>query len=159
MRVWAILLPLLLAEVSGSPLQAQSLPAWSFTDLAQDSLSVLWARSVAERKEEVACIGGTVGSDTVHVHRALPLAFPQSDSLTADAERSLAACGPPEWIGTAHTHIRSTDDPTPAPRFSPADRVVMSLWSNRWSRAGAFCVLYSEKAAHCEVYPPQSPHR
>jgi hypothetical protein len=103
----------------------------------------------------VACLGGTIGADTVHVDRALPLAS-ASDSLTADAELSLSDCGPPDWVGTAHTHIRSTDGEEPASRFSAADRTVMSLWSTRWGRAGAFCVLYSEKRAHCEVFPPAS---
>lgn len=133
---------------------AQALPKWTFARGAQDSLSALWARSVAGRREEVACLGGLIDSDTVRIDRALPLPIPDSDSLSADAQESLAACGSPDWLGAAHTHIRSTDDPSPAPRFSPADRVVMSLWSNRWGRAGGFCVLYSEKAAHCEVYPP-----
>ncbi len=147
---WGLLLGLLVVP----SLEGQSLPEWSFARPAQDSLAVLWSRSQAERRETVACVGGTIGVDSVWIERALPLAFPQSDSLTADAEKSLAACGQPDWIGTAHTHIRSTDDPSPAPRFSAADRIVMSLWSQRWGRAGAFCVLYSEKAAHCEVYPP-----
>lgn len=145
-----------MAGVSGGRLHSQSPPSWTFTRPAQDSLAALWSRSLLEQREEVACLGGTVGSDTVRVERALPLRFPRSDSLTADAEHSLDACGRPEWIGTAHTHIRSTDDPSPAPRFSPADRIVMSLWSGRWGGPGAFCVLYSEKAAHCEVYPPEA---
>lgn len=155
MRYRVTALAVLAGSLVVSKVESQVLPGWSFTRVAQDSLASLWSGSLAERREAVACIGGVIGSDSVWVDRALPLAFPQSDSLTADAERSLALCGPPDWIGTAHTHIRSTDDPSPAPRFSPADRVVMSLWSNRWSRAGAFCVLYSEKKAHCEVYPPQ----
>ncbi len=158
MRIVAIAL-LLSAASSAQAGYAQSLPKWTFAREAQDSLSALWSRSVGGRREEVACLGGSIESDTVHIDRALPLAFPDSDSLSADAQESLAACGSPDWLGAAHTHIRSTDDPSPAPRFSPADRVVMSLWSNRWGRAGGFCVLYSEKAAHCEVYPPaRRPH-
>ena len=31
----------------------------------------------------------------------------------------------------------------------------MSEWSKRNGRAGAFCVLYSPKGAHCEVWPPR----
>lgn len=149
----------LLAGPSGGRLYSQSQPSWTFGREAQDSLAALWSRSILERREEVACLGGAVASDTVRVERALPLAFRQSDSLTADAEHSLDACGSPEWIGTVHTHVRSTDDPAPAPRFSPADRIVMSLWSGRWGGPGAFCVLYSEKSAHCEVYPPQAAPR
>ena len=148
-------LALLLALLGDTEARAQSLPAWNFTRIAEDSLVALWSRSVAERREVVACLGGIVGSDTVQVGRALPLVLARADSLTAAAEPSLATCAPPEWIGTAHTHVRSTDADEPAPRFSPADRGVMSLWSTRWSRAGAFCVLYSDKRAHCEVYPPQ----
>ena len=132
-----------------------ALPAWKVAPAAEDSLKVLWARSVAARREAVACLGGTVGPDTVYIERALPLPSP-SDSLTADAELSLSDCGPPEWVGTAHTHVRSTDGEEPATQFSPGDRTVMSLWSTRWGRSGAFCVLYSEKRAHCEVYPPAS---
>lgn len=151
-RAWIAIA--VLASLCASSAHSQVLPAWTFTHAAQDSLAALWSRSLQHRREEVACLGGMLLTDTVRVELALPLPYAQSDSLTADAERSLATCGPPQWIGTAHTHVRSTDDPSPAPRFSPADRVVMSLWSGRWGRAGGFCVLYSERAAHCEVYPP-----
>lgn len=134
--------------------QSPRLPAWRVAPSAEDSLKALWARSIADRREAVACLGGTVTPDTVHVTDALPLAEATADSLTADAQVSLTDCGPPRWIGTAHTHVRATDSDQPAPRFSASDRTVMSLWSTRWGRPGAFCVLYSEKRAHCEVYPP-----
>jgi hypothetical protein len=100
---------------------------------------------------------GRLGTDTVFVDRAILLDDAPGDSLNAPAELSLATCGPPTWIGTVHTHVRSTDDPAPAPRFSGSDRVVMSVWSVRWRSKGAFCVLYSDRGAHCEVYPPGRP--
>ena len=154
-RVVAVLA--LLAAAGGSaPPPAAELPAWRVAPAAEDSLKALWARSIAARREAVACLGGVIGPDTVHVTSALPLAGSPADSLTADAQLSLTDCGPPRWIGTAHTHVRSTDGDEPATRFSPSDRTVMSLWSTRWGRQGAFCVVYSEKRAHCEVYPPTS---
>lgn len=131
-------------------------PGWRVTPAAEDSLKVLWARSVAERKEAVACLGGTIGEDTVYLEAARPLPGVDADSLSANAELSLSDCGPPAWIGLAHTHVRSTDADEPANRFSAQDRTVMSLWATRWGRQGAFCVLYSARRAHCEVYPPVS---
>ena len=83
----------------------------------------------------------------------------ESDSLTASAQASLGECAAPEWMGTVHTHVRSTDSDDPAPRFSPGDRTVMSEWSKRNRRAGAFCVLYSRKGAHCEVWPSRAEPR
>lgn len=153
------LLAVLALGGSSASLVRSSLPAWRVAPAAEDSLKALWARSIATRREAVACLGGVLGPDTVHVTSALPLGEAPADSLTADAELSLTDCGPPRWIGTAHTHVRSTDGEEPATRFSPSDRTVMSLWSTRWGRQGAFCVLYSEKRAHCEVYPPASKPR
>lgn len=154
-RAGAVCALLALGSTALSP-RGPDLPAWRIAPPAEDSLKALWARSIATRREAVACLGGVIGSDTVHVTSALPLADAPADSLTADAQLSLSDCGPPRWIGTAHTHVRSTDGDEPATRFSPSDRTVMSLWSTRWGRQGAFCVLYSEKRAHCEVYPPGS---
>lgn len=137
-----------------SPAAAQGLPTWVLAPEAKDSLARLWEQSIAEQREEVACLGGTIGADTVTVTAVHPLAAARGDSLNAPAEFSIATCAPPAWIGTVHTHVRSTDDPRPAPRFSPDDRVVMSVWSARWRSQGAFCVLYSDRGAHCELYPP-----
>jgi hypothetical protein len=135
-------------------LPAQGLPAWVIDPPAKDSLGRLWAESISANREHVGCLGGTLGPDTVRVERVILLDAAPGDSLNAPAELSLATCAPPQWIGTVHTHVRSTDDPSPAPRFSGGDRVVMSVWSGKWRSRGAFCVLYSDRGAHCEVYPP-----
>lgn len=128
------------------------LPTWVIDSTAGPVLKQLWQESVAARAERVACLGGTIGADTVRITAAAPVAT-AADSLGAGAEASLAQCAPPRWIGTVHTHIRSTDDSEPVGRFSPGDRAVMSAWVERWGRKGAFCLLHSPKAAHCEVYP------
>ncbi len=148
---------LLLLSLVPSILPAQSLPRWVIAPEAKDSLARLWAESIAAHREHVGCLGGRLGTDTVFVDRAMLLDDAPGDSLNAPAELSLATCGPPTWIGTVHSHVRSTDDPAPAPRFSGSDRVVMSVWSVRWRSKGAFCVLYSDRGAHCEVYPPGRP--
>lgn len=147
----------LLVALAPSILPAQSLPKWVVAPEAKDSLARLWTESIATQREHVGCLGGRLGPDTVFVDRALLLDDAPGDSLNASAELSLATCGPPAWIGTVHSHVRSTDDPAPAPRFSGSDRVVMSVWSERWRSKGAFCVLYSDRGAHCEVYPPGRP--
>jgi hypothetical protein len=134
-------------------------PTWVMGAAAKPALSALWTRSVGEGRERVACMGGTIAGDTVHVARIEDVNVADADSLTAGAAHSIDECGPPKWFGTVHTHVRSTDDPSPAPRFSPGDRTVMSEWSRRWSRSGAFCVLYSAKSAHCELYPPRGEPR
>ncbi|MDZ4864721.1 MAG: hypothetical protein SGJ01_14920 [Gemmatimonadota bacterium] len=134
-------------------------PAWVFEREAGVTIRSVWDASVLAQQERVACLAGTVGPDTVVVAAAGPLEPREADSLTANAEGSLEQCGPPLWIGTIHTHVRSTDDPSPAPHFSGQDRVVMSLWASRWRRPGAFCVAYGPRSAHCEVYPLRSPAR
>lgn len=152
-RPFTLLLPtsLLLAAVAWSVQPA----AFVFDGAAKPTLRSLWSTSLVTRREQVACLGGVIERDTVRVTRAFVLPDLDGDSLSASAEASLEACGAPEWIGTAHTHIRATDGDEPPARFSSGDRAVMSAWSARWSRPGAFCVLYSEKGAHCEVYPPR----
>lgn len=148
---------ILLLCLAPSILPAQSLPRWVIAPEAKDSLARLWAESIAVQREHVGCLGGRIDVDTVFVERVILLEAAAGDSLNAPAELSLATCGPPGWIGTVHSHVRSTDDPAPAPRFSGSDRVVMSVWSERWRSKGAFCVLYSDRGAHCEVYPPGRP--
>jgi hypothetical protein len=129
------------------------LPAWQLSDDAKAGFEEIWDSSVAERRERVGCMGGVITPDTVHIVRVRLLADGESDSLTASAELSLGECAAPEWIGTVHTHLRATDGDDPPPRFSPGDRTVMSAWSRRYGRQGAFCVLYSTRGAHCEVWP------
>ncbi len=128
--------------------------AWVIGDQPKAALQQLWATSITTRREQVACMGGTIGPDTVLVRRVQPV-DELSDSLTASADRSLTECAPPQWIGTVHSHVRSTDDDAPADRFSPGDRAVMSEWTTRWGGQGAFCLVYSERNLHCEVYPPR----
>lgn len=128
--------------------------AWVMGPQAKLALQQLWANTLTLRQEQVACLGGMLTQDSVLVNRLQPVAEP-SDSLMASADLSLATCAPPEWIGTVHTHVRSTDDDDPARRFSGDDRRVMSTWARRWGGQGAFCVVYSERNMHCEVYPPR----
>ncbi len=139
------------ATVCPVVVQAQ-LPTWVIDSAARPVLKQLWASSVAAPAERVACLAGSIAPDTVWITDAMLLAG-AGESLGAGGEASLAECGPPRWIGTVHTHIRSTDDPEPVARFSPGDRAVMSTWASRWGRKGAFCILHSATAAHCEVYP------
>ncbi len=141
------------------PLAAQAQPGWSLAQAAKNGFADLWDASVADRREYVACLGGWLEGDTVHVTEVLPLEVAQADSLTAEAQESIEVCGPPDWIGTVHTHIRSTDDDRPSGFFSPSDRAVMSAWVARWRQQGAFCLLHSDQAAKCEVYPPGTPLR
>jgi hypothetical protein len=121
-------------------------------------LASLWTESLAAREERVGCLGGRITPDTVHVDSARALPTATVDSLSADGRPSIEGCGLPAWFGSVHTHIRSTDDTSPVARFSPGDRTVMSLWVERWGRRGAFCVLHSAHAAHCELYPAQLGH-
>ncbi len=149
-----MLLPLLFAA---GPLHAQDQPFWSLGLGVGDSLRAVWEQSLSERREGVACLAGSVAPDTIRITLVRPLVVAGADSLTADAEQSLAACGPPRWIGTVHTHVRSTDSELPVSRFSSGDRAVMSAWRSRWGRRGAFCVVYSEMGMHCEIWPPPLP--
>lgn len=121
-------------------------------------LAALWADSRTARQERVGCIAGRIAAETVYVDSARLLVTDRTDSLTADGRPSIERCDAPAWFGSVHSHIRSTDDSAPVGRFSPGDRIVMSLWVARWNRRGAFCVLYSEHDAHCEVYPPGELH-
>ncbi len=151
--VRALALPAVLLCLPVRNVTAQQ-AAWVMGPEAKLALQQLWATSLTMRREQVACLGGTIGPDTVLVTRLRPVQEP-SDSLTASAQQSLATCARPEWIGTVHSHVRSTDDESPASRFSPGDRAVMSEWTTRWGGQGAFCLVYSERSMHCEVYPPR----
>ena len=132
---------------------------WQLSDAAMAGFKTIWTTSVDERRERVGCMSGSIEGDTVYVARVKLLPHGPSDSLTAAAEISLAECAAPEWIGTVHTHVRSTDSEEPVARFSPGDRAVMSEWARRYEQAGAFCVLYSAKGAHCETWPPRTAPR
>jgi hypothetical protein len=150
---------MLAAVVPGGIARAQGPAAFDLGPAARQGFAALWKASVAEGRERVACLGGTLEGDTVHVSAVRALPADSADDLNAGAEASLAGCGPPEWVGTVHTHVRSIDDPSPSPYFSPGDRTVMSAWAERWKGAGAFCLLYSARAAKCEVYPPRQAPR
>ncbi len=134
-------------------------PSWSLSAEAKAGFREIWNTSVAERRERVACLGGAITDDTVHVDRVRLLPDGEADSLTASAAVSLSECAAPGWIGTVHTHVRATDSDEPVARFSPGDRAVMSEWSKRYGRPGAFCVLHSARRAHCEVWPPRDEPR
>jgi hypothetical protein len=64
---------------------------------------------------------------------------------------SVEQCGPPKWSGTVHTHIALYSDNSPSTRFSGQDRVAMRLWYDRWQSDGVFCLIYSNRDAHCEA--------
>jgi len=141
-----------------APAGAQQLPTWTVAPAASRVLASLWAESRAAREERVGCLAGRIAAETVYVDSAQLLVTDRTDSLTADGRASIERCAAPLWFGSVHSHIRSTDDTAPVGRFSPGDRTMMSLWVERWHRPGAFCVLYSEHDAHCEVYPPGALH-
>jgi hypothetical protein len=122
-----------------------------FVPEASVGLRDLWARSVAERREYVACIGGVIRQDSVFVERVLPLEPTRADSLGVSAQASIDTCGPPLYQGTVHTHIALIDGERPYERFSGSDRGVMLMWWRRWKVDGMFCVLYTQKDAYCEV--------
>jgi hypothetical protein len=118
---------------------------------ADEAFRAIWAASAAAGAERVACIGGEQRDRVGHITRVLALVPVAADSLGIAASTSIAQCAPPEWFGTAHTHIALYDGLHPYPTFSGADRGVMMLWWRRWRMDGIFCVLYSPKDAHCET--------
>ena len=131
----------------------QKLPArFSFGVDASAMLRRLWEQSLAEKKEHVACITGDVREDGVQVTRVLILdVMHGSDSLGVSAQSSIDTCGPPDWMGTVHTHVARYDGEHPYPNLSGADRGIMLMWWQRWQVNGMFCVLYSDAEAFCEV--------
>lgn len=146
---------LVAAGVAAALPAAAAAPAFVFEAGAKPALRSLWRASQLTRREQVACLAGRIGQDTVVIDGAEVLPEVEGDSLSASAELSLQVCSAPRFIGTAHTHIRATDDDEPARRFSADDRRVMSAWVQQQGQPGAFCVLYSERGARCEVYPPR----
>ena len=138
----------------------RKLPArFSFVQDAGALLRRLWVESSAERREHVACISGEVLGDSVRVTRMMPLEVRGADSLGVSAQSSIDECGPPDWLGTAHTHIARYDGEHPYPDLSGADRGITFMWWQRWQVDGMFCVLYSETEAFCEVLGAGGPSR
>jgi hypothetical protein len=118
---------------------------------ARQAFHALWDSSIAAGAEHVACIGGERDSGVASITRVLPLQPSTADSMGVSASTSIERCGPPDWFGTAHTHIAHRSGERPYATFSGADRGVMRLWLRRWAADGVFCLLYSPKDAHCET--------
>lgn len=153
-RALAAVLSAQLAAAAASA-QARAAPAvvqgFQIGGEARQALHTVWEASVAAGAERVACIGGDRLGGVARITRVLPLQPSRADSMGVAASVSIEQCGPPEWFGTAHTHIAFYDGRRPYPTFSGADRGVMGLWLERWRSDGVFCVLYSPSAAHCEA--------
>lgn len=131
----------------------QKLPArFSFSTDATALLHRLWDLSVAEQRERVACIAGTVSEDSVRVTRVKLLDAGWADSLGVSAQGSIDNCGAPNWMGTVHTHIALNNGRRPYDVFSGADRGIMLLWWQRWEVDGMFCILYTATDAFCDMF-------
>jgi len=141
------------AGVFAIPLTAQSRarPAFRFSRDAGLALRDLWRVSLAAKEERVACLASTIRNDTLWVTRVAPLDPEDADSMGISAIASVEQCGPPEWSGTAHTHIALYTDDLPSTKFSAQDRMAMRLWYDHWHSDGVFCVVYSPEDAHCEA--------
>jgi hypothetical protein len=120
-----------------------------FAFVASSALQVLWQSSVAAKQERVACIGGYQSGGVIYIERVQRVAE-YADSLYASAGASLRQCGPPQWLGTVHTHI-ARQNGIPYVTFSAADRGVMRQWHQLWQVDGVFCVLYDYRHAYCEA--------
>ena len=130
---------------------AQTSPPFRFSPEAGAGIRALWDESVAAQAERVACLGATIENGVVHVTRVLALPPDAADSMGISATSSIDRCGPPEWAGTLHTHVATYDERGPSRRFSGQDRTAMRMWYDRWHADGVFCVVYSERDAHCEA--------
>lgn len=129
--------------------------AFSFEASARPELHRLWEASAGAKAERVACLAGSLDSDTVRISAVLPLQAGPSDSLGIEAGSSLEMCGPPRWRGTVHTHVALRDGRQPYSLFSGADRGIMMLWWRRWREDGIFCLLYSPEEVICEIEGPR----
>ena len=129
--------------------------AFRFEGTARSELRKLWEESAALKVERVACLAGSIDSDTVRITGVLPLESGRSDSLGISATASLETCGPPSWKGTVHTHVALRDGRQPYSLFSGADRGIMMLWWRRWREDGIFCLLYSAQEVICEIEGPR----
>jgi hypothetical protein len=142
----------LLALAGSLPAQSDPpAPAFRFSREAGQALRALWVSSVAAHEERVACLKALVRNDTVFVNRLLPLEPIEADSMGISAIASIDRCGPPEWSGTVHSHVAVYDAGRPSTRFSAQDRTVQRMWYERWHSDAVFCVVYSERDAHCEA--------
>lgn len=129
--------------------------AFRFDDSAQPELHRLWDASIEAKAERVACLAGSIDSDTVRISEVFPLEAGSSDSMGVAAGASLELCGPPRWRGTVHTHVALRDGRQPYSLFSGADRGIMMLWWRRWREDGIFCLLYSAEDVICEIEGPR----
>jgi hypothetical protein len=129
--------------------------AFRFEGTARSELHRLWEESAESKAERVACLAGSIESDTVRITRVLTLDSGRSDSLGISAAASLEICGPPSWKGTVHTHVALRDGRQPYSLFSGADRGIMMLWWRRWREDGIFCLLYSAQEVICEIEGPR----
>jgi hypothetical protein len=136
------------AQIDSVPAGPQ--PAFRFSSEAGLGLRALWEQGLAAKQERVACLGASIRNDTVFVDRILALAPEEADSMSSSATASVERCGPPEWQGTAHTHVALYAE-EPSKRFSAQDRGVMRQWYGRWDADGVFCVVYSARDVHCEA--------
>ena len=145
--------PLLLREpapasATGPDGRAQVSP-FVITASARHVLQQLWHESVEANEERVACLGGYQDRGVYVIARATVLPVERADSLRVSPRPSLDRCGPPEWSGTAHTHIVPYRG-APFRTFSANDRVVLAEWRSRWRTEGIFCVLFTSDRAYCE---------
>jgi len=138
-----------LGQASGVSGRARA--AFRFSPEAGRALRALWDSSLAAREERVACLASSIRNDTVFVSAIAPLEPEGADSMGISAIGSVEKCGPPRWSGTVHSHIALYTDDRPSTRFSGQDRIAMRLWYNRWQSDGVFCLVYSERDAHCEA--------
>lgn len=128
---------------------------FQFEGTARPELHRLWDESLESKAERVACLAGTIESDTVRITGVLALDPGPSDSLGISAGTSLDTCRPPSWKGTVHTHVALRDGRQPYSLFSGADRGIMMLWWRRWREDGIFCLLYSAQEVICEIEGPR----
>jgi hypothetical protein len=136
---------------SASAQDPPSRAGFRFSPEAGTTLRTLWEESVAAHQERVACLAADIRGDTVFVSRILRVEPDAADSMGISAAASIERCGPPEWDGTVHTHVALYTEDSPSRRFSGQDRTVMRMWYDRWRSEGVFCVVYSERSAHCEA--------
>ncbi len=156
MRRIAATLLALVALTRPAPAQSDSAvrpapPAFRFAREAGGALAALWRSSFAAKEERVACLAASIRNDTVFVSRIMALDPVDADSMGISSTASVERCGPPEWAGTVHTHVAMYSDSLPSTRFSAQDRGVMRMWYERWHADGVFCVVYSQRDAHCEA--------